>query len=42
MKFLIKINNFFELNFGWIFINGNKREKYLEDLKEKYKNDIPK
>jgi hypothetical protein len=29
-------NKFFELNFGWIFINGRKREQWVNYLREKY------
>ena len=28
----------FELNFGWFFVNGRKQAKYAEYLRNKYKN----
>jgi len=37
---LYKINKWFELNCGWIFINGNKTSKYEKYLKEKYGKDV--
>ena len=35
-----KINKWFEINVGWIFINGRKREWWENYLKEKYYKDI--
>jgi len=37
MRVLNKINKWFELKLGWIFINGRKREKWNQYLKDKYK-----
>ena len=34
MKSLIK---FFEINFGWFFVNGQKQESLERYLKKKYK-----
>lgn len=34
MKSLIK---FFEINFGWFFVNGRKQESWERYLKKKYK-----
>lgn len=31
-----KINEFFEVNFGWFFINGRKRSEWAQYLREKY------
>jgi hypothetical protein len=31
-----RFNKWFEINFGWFFINGQKREVYTEYLKRKY------
>jgi len=36
MKVLNKINRWFELKLGWIFVNGRKREDWSKYLKEKY------
>ena len=33
-----KITKWFELNLGWLFINGRKQEYWNEYLKNKYKN----
>ena len=35
--FLKKINKWFELNWGWLFVNGRKREAWAEYLRKKYK-----
>lgn len=32
-----KITKWFELNLGWLFVNGRKQEKHIEYLKNKYK-----
>jgi len=32
-----KIKRWFDLNLGWIFVNGRKREWWENYLKEKYK-----
>ena len=34
---LKKLNRWFELNWGWFFINGRKQEQWNEYLKNKYK-----
>jgi len=34
-----KIKKWFELNLGWLFVNGRKQEKYIEYLKKKYKDE---
>jgi hypothetical protein len=31
-----KINKWFELNWGWLFINGRKQEDWAEYLRKKY------
>ena len=36
MNKLRKINKWFELNLGWFFINGFKREEWNEYLEDKY------
>tara|TARA_Y100000296_G_C5152798_1_gene247356 strand:+ start:1330 stop:1458 length:129 start_codon:yes stop_codon:yes gene_type:complete len=36
-KFINKLSKWFDLNIGWFFINGFKREEWQEYLKEKYK-----
>jgi hypothetical protein len=33
---LSKIEKFFNLRFGWFFVNGNKLKKWNKFLKEKY------
>lgn len=33
MKRLVK---WFELNLGWLFVNGRKQDKYVEHLRKKY------
>ena len=35
--FLKKINKWFEINWGWFFINGRKRSAWAEYLRKKYK-----
>ena len=37
MKKLKMLNKWFELNVGWFFINGFKRDEWEDYLKEKYK-----
>ena len=34
---LKRLNRWFELNWGWLFINGRKQEQWNEYLKNKYK-----
>jgi hypothetical protein len=34
-----KISKWFELNFGWFFVNGRKQNKWVEHLKNKYKDE---
>ena len=36
---LKKLNRWFELNLGWFFINGRKKEQWNEYIKNKYKNE---
>jgi hypothetical protein len=38
MKMKYKIIKWFELNIGWLFVNGRKQDKYVEYLKNKYEN----
>ena len=35
-KLIYKINKWFELNLGWLFVNGRNQEWYCSYLKEKY------
>jgi hypothetical protein len=35
-----KIVKWFDLNLGWIFVNGRKRQWWESELKKKYKDDI--
>ena len=35
-KMIKKINKWFELNWGWFFINGRKQEDWAEYLRKKY------
>lgn len=37
-----KILKWFELNWGFLFINGNKREYWYRYLKNKYKDEFEK
>jgi hypothetical protein len=32
----LKLKKWFELNLGWFFVNGNKRERWAEYLRDKY------
>jgi hypothetical protein len=34
-----RIVKWFEINLGWIFINGRKRAAWAEYLRKKYNND---
>jgi len=34
-----KIIKWFELNLGWLFVNGRKQEQHVEYLKKKYKDE---
>jgi len=34
--FLQKLNKWFEINWGWFFINGRKRDAWSKYLREKY------
>lgn len=36
MSILKKIERWFDLNVGWLFVNGRKQEKWYEYLKNKY------
>lgn len=38
-KMLKKIEKWFDLNLGWIFVNGRKREAWENYLSKKYKNE---
>ena len=33
------ITKWFEINFGWFFINGRKQAAWAEYLRKKYKNE---
>lgn len=37
MKIFKKLEKWFDLNLGWIFVNGRKREWWDNQLKSKYK-----
>ncbi len=37
-KMIKKINKWFELNWGWFFINGRKQAAWAEYLRKKYGN----
>jgi len=38
LEFLLKqINKWFEINLGWFFVNGRKRDLWGEYLRKKYK-----
>jgi len=37
IKLIKKFDRWFELNIGWFFINGFKRDEWEDYLKEKYK-----
>jgi len=36
MKWIYKLNRWFDLNYGWFFVNGYKREDWNKELKQKY------
>jgi hypothetical protein len=37
MKIILrKIERFFDLKFGWFFINGRKHKEWLEKINQKY------
>lgn len=38
MKMIFNIIKYFELNFGWFFVNGYKREAWCKYIKKKYGN----
>ncbi len=38
MTLIRKLFKWFELNFGWFFVNGRKQAKYAEYQRNKYKN----
>lgn len=40
MKFLYKINRWFDINLGWLFVNGRKAEEWEKYIKDKYFKDI--
>jgi hypothetical protein len=35
-----KLNKWFELNWGWFFINGRRQKEWCEILKDKYKDEV--
>ena len=37
-KMIKKINRWFEINWGWFFVNGRKQEDWAEYLRKKYGN----
>ncbi len=37
-KMFYQFKKWFELNYGWFFINGRKQEVWKEYLRKKYKN----
>ena len=37
-KMFYRFNKWFEINYGWFFINGRKQEVWHEYLRKKYKN----
>jgi hypothetical protein len=37
-----KLNKWFEINLGWLFVNGRKQEQWVQYLKNKYKINKPK
>jgi hypothetical protein len=37
IKTLKRLEQKFEINFGWFFVNGRKQEEYQERLRSKYK-----
>jgi len=36
INFLKKFNQYFEIKFGWFFINGNMQQKWIDYLNKKY------
>ena len=40
MELLRKIEKWFDLKFGWFFVNGQKQTQWQEYLKDKYNKDI--
>ena len=39
-KALKKLERFFDLKIGWMFVNGRKQEDWYKYLKDKYGNSI--
>lgn len=39
MKFLYNFIKWFEINLGWFFVNGRKRDRWGKYLREKYYNE---
>lgn len=37
IKFIKRLEQWFETNCGWFFVNGRKQEEYQERLRSKYK-----
>jgi len=37
-KMFYRFNKWFEIKFGWFFVNGRKQEVWEEYLRKKYKN----
>jgi len=39
MKLYKRFEKWFDINLGWFFVNGHKRNEYKNYLKERYGND---
>jgi hypothetical protein len=39
-KFLKKLEWYFDYYFAWMMFNGNKRDKYIEYMEQKWKNKL--
>lgn len=37
MKMFKRLNKWFEINWGWFFVNGRKQAEWADYLREKYK-----
>jgi hypothetical protein len=42
MKIFKRIEKWFDLNLGWIFVNGRKQDEWCEHLKRKYPSEYEK
>lgn len=40
MSIFRKFEKWFDLNLGWFFVNGRKQEAWIEQLKEKYPEEV--